>query len=194
LTYPVAVSSFLAISRWLIVASIAALQKTPCFVSCHDPVEKRPVFVSTIDQVTASARGLLQCAWSTVLRNMRCVQVMRQNFLWQVTRLISAAAVATVGERLARSNVATSRILSSVPTALGQLACSTSSKLSLTCAKCLCRFNTALHRTLGSPNVFDMTWYLRYKVTTLREGTLCSLEGPRHGVLETDVSNSLMMT
>jgi hypothetical protein len=58
LPYPVVVSSFLvmmAISRWPVVASVADLQKTPRFVSFYDPVEKRPIFVSTIDQVTTSA-------------------------------------------------------------------------------------------------------------------------------------------
>jgi hypothetical protein len=83
LTCPDAVSSFLAISRWPIVASVADLQKTPRFVSCYDPAEKRPVFVITtrIVQVTASAPGLRQGMWSNVLLNMRRVQVMRQNFV-----------------------------------------------------------------------------------------------------------------
>jgi hypothetical protein len=78
------VTSFLAISRWLTVASIADLQKTPCLVSCYDPVAKRPVFVSTIDQVTASAQAIVtlvlcQYGRSTLLGNTRHVQVITHN-------------------------------------------------------------------------------------------------------------------
>jgi hypothetical protein len=59
-------------------------QKTPCFVSCYDPLEKRPIFVSTVNRVTASAHAIImlvldQDARSTVLGNMRHVQVIRQN-------------------------------------------------------------------------------------------------------------------
>jgi hypothetical protein len=51
-----------------------------CFISCYDPLEKRLTFVSTTDQVTASAHVILrQDSWNTVLGNMRHVQVIRQN-------------------------------------------------------------------------------------------------------------------
>jgi hypothetical protein len=60
------------------------MQNSPFFVSCYDPVERHPIFASTVDQVTATAHvivtlGLSQDAWSTVLGNMRHVQVIRQN-------------------------------------------------------------------------------------------------------------------
>jgi hypothetical protein len=65
--------------------------------------------------------------------------------LWQVPWLIPDAAISsTVWERLARTNVAIYWILSSVLTVLGRQVCSLSSKLSLSCAKCLCHLNTAL--------------------------------------------------
>jgi hypothetical protein len=73
--------AMMAISRWPIVASI---QKTPRFISCYDLVEKCPIFVSTINQVTASHQvtvTLVLCrdTWSTVLSNTRHVQVIKQN-------------------------------------------------------------------------------------------------------------------
>jgi hypothetical protein len=52
LTCPIVVSSFLvmiAISRWLIVTSVADHTEKPCFVSCYDPIEKRPIFVSAVN-------------------------------------------------------------------------------------------------------------------------------------------------
>jgi hypothetical protein len=58
---------------------------------------------------------LRQDAWNTVLGNMRHVQVP-----W----LIAAAISSTVWEQLAGTNVATSWILSSVLTILGQPVCS----------------------------------------------------------------------
>jgi hypothetical protein len=76
----------LAFSRWPMSLQLRSVQKTPCFVSWYDLVEKRPIFVSTIDQVTANAHvivTLVLCpdAQNTVLVNTRHVQVIRQNFV-----------------------------------------------------------------------------------------------------------------
>jgi hypothetical protein len=88
--------------------------------------------------------ALLQDMWNNVLGNTRHVHVIRQNFV-QVPWLIPAAAIlCTVWEQLAHTGIATSWILSSVLTVLGQPVCSSSSKLSLPCAKCLCHLNTAV--------------------------------------------------
>jgi hypothetical protein len=62
LTCPVAVSSLLvmmAISRWSMSLQLWIVQKTPCFVFSYVPVEKHPIIVSTIDQVTANAHVIL---------------------------------------------------------------------------------------------------------------------------------------
>jgi hypothetical protein len=66
--------------------SCGMYRKHHYFVSCYDPVEKRPIFVSTIDQVTANAHAIVtlvlcQDVWNTVLGNTRHVEVIRQNFV-----------------------------------------------------------------------------------------------------------------
>jgi hypothetical protein len=76
----------MAIFRWPIVTSVADCTETACFISCRDPVEKRLIFVSTINQVTANAHAIVtlvlcQDAWNTVLGNMKHVQVISQNFV-----------------------------------------------------------------------------------------------------------------
>jgi hypothetical protein len=58
------------------------VKKTPGFFSCYNPVEKRPIFVSTIGHVTANAHVIVtlvlrQDAWNTVLGNTGYVQVIR---------------------------------------------------------------------------------------------------------------------
>jgi hypothetical protein len=61
LTCPITVSSFLAmigISRWPIITSVADHTKTR-FISCYDPVEKHPIFVSSVDQITTSAHAII---------------------------------------------------------------------------------------------------------------------------------------
>jgi hypothetical protein len=69
----------LSLQLWII-------QKTSCFVSSYDPIEKRPIIVSTIDQVTADAHAVVTLvshkdAWNTVLGDMRHIQVIKQNFV-----------------------------------------------------------------------------------------------------------------
>jgi hypothetical protein len=69
----VAVSSFfviMVIPRWPMSLQLRIIHKTPCFVSWYDPIENRPIFVTTIDQVTTSAHEILtlvlrQDAWNT---------------------------------------------------------------------------------------------------------------------------------
>jgi hypothetical protein len=60
--------------------------KIVAFVSCYDPVEKRPISVSTVDQVTANAHAIVtlvlrQDAWNSLLGNTWYVQDIRQKFV-----------------------------------------------------------------------------------------------------------------
>jgi hypothetical protein len=73
--------------------------------------------------------------------------------LWQVPWLIPppAAILSNIWEHMACTNVTTSWILSSVLIVLGRLVCSSSSKLSLPCAKRMCYLNTALWPKASSP-------------------------------------------
>jgi hypothetical protein len=66
-----------------------------------------------------------------IVRNLRQVS-------WPIPAAAAIATLPTVWEQLACTSVATSWILSSVLTVLGQLICWSSYKLSLPCAKCLC--------------------------------------------------------
>jgi hypothetical protein len=65
---------------------LSIIQKTPCFVSCYDLVEKRPIFVRTVNQVTAGAHvivtlALCQDTWNTMLGIIGHVQVIRHNLV-----------------------------------------------------------------------------------------------------------------
>jgi hypothetical protein len=124
---------------------LRSIQKTQCFVFCYDPVEKRPISVSTIDQDNVSAQVVLrQDVWNVVLCKRRHVPDI--TILWQVPWVIMAAAATSsaIWERLACIDVETSWILSSFLAILGRPVCPPSSKLSLTCAKCLYHLNAAL--------------------------------------------------
>jgi hypothetical protein len=64
------------------------VQKTPCFMSCYDSVEKHPIFGRTIDQVIANAHAIITLVlcydtWNTLLGNTRHVQVIKQNSVWK---------------------------------------------------------------------------------------------------------------
>jgi hypothetical protein len=145
------------ISRWPIVSSVVNRTENTISISCYDPVEVRPIFVRTIDQVTANAHAIVtlvfrQDAWNTVLGNARHVQVVRQNFMASTMGLNPAVATtsSTVWERLARTNFVTSWIFISVLTVLGRQEFSSSSKRSLPCAKLLCHLNTTLQPKASS--------------------------------------------
>jgi hypothetical protein len=82
--------SFFLGDEWLFpggqfLLQMRIVQKTPCFASWYNLVDKRPTFVSTIDQVTTSAHAFKlvfrQEAWNAVLDNMRHVQIIRENFV-----------------------------------------------------------------------------------------------------------------
>jgi hypothetical protein len=49
-------------------------QKSPCFVSCYDAVQKRPILVSTIDQITASA-AVFVASSPTIWEQLTCTYV-----------------------------------------------------------------------------------------------------------------------
>jgi hypothetical protein len=86
---------------------LCIVQKTQRFISYYDPVEKCPIFVSTIHQVTASTCAILMLVLCQIL--------------WQGPWLIPAAAVTSsnIWEQLSLTNIATSWLLSSVLTILG---------------------------------------------------------------------------
>jgi hypothetical protein len=84
---------------------------------------------------------LRQDARNTVLGNTKHVQVTRQNSVASTT---ANPCCCDFIYRMAGTNTATSWVLSSVLTVLGRPVCSSSSKLSLPCAKGLRRLNTAL--------------------------------------------------
>jgi hypothetical protein len=141
--------------RWLfpggwLSLQLQIIQKTPCFISCYDPVEKYPIFVSTISQVTASAHSIVtlvlcQDPWNTVLGNTRHVQVIRQISVASTIAnpccccdfIYCLEAVGT-HQRCNFLDPGFSSNHSCRPV------CSSSSKLSLQCVKIVCHLNTAL--------------------------------------------------
>jgi hypothetical protein len=127
------------------------------FVSCYDPVEKRPIFVSTIDQVTANALAIVtmvlcQDAWNTVLGNTRRVQVIRQKSV--ASTMANPCCCYDFIYRLGA--VDTHQLCNFLDLEFGsdrsgRPVCSLSSKRSLPCAKCLCHLYIALRAKASSP-------------------------------------------
>jgi hypothetical protein len=127
------------------------VQKILCFAPYYDPVEKRAIFISTNDQVTADAHVIVmlvlrQEAWNSVLtcsghHTEFCAKYHGQSMLLLLCHL---RAVGT----LRHFNFLD---LSTVLILLGLPVCSSSSKRSLLRAKHLCHLNTTLRPKASSP-------------------------------------------
>ena len=139
------------------------IQKTPCLVSCYDPVEKCSIVVCTTGQVAANRHTavtliLRKETLNTVLWNRRHVQVIRQNFVkvpWQIST--AAARSSTDWDRLARTKVANSSILGLVRTVLGRSVRTSYSKMSLPCT-IFCDTCTALRPKALSTYIYLTIW------------------------------------
>jgi hypothetical protein len=150
LTCPVAVSPFLAISRW-IIASVVDSTENGMFHLVMIWLRNVPHQSSHLLQV------LMPSSHRSCVRTCETQHVFRSSdtILWHVLWLITAAATSlTIWERLAHTNIATFWIWSSVLTVLGRPICSSPSKLSLPCAKHLCHLN-AIAQGLLAVRLFD---------------------------------------
>jgi hypothetical protein len=108
------------------------VQKTPCFISCYDPIEKRLIFLSTVlsGHCKCSCDHHVGLVWGHIehcaLCIMRHVEIIRQNSVASTMTNPS-----TIWEWLAHTNIAVSWIVRSVLAILSQPLYSESSKFTL---------------------------------------------------------------